>query len=174
MGLSWLREATRTLAEIGAHGRLRFGVFSENNGLTITRARQYDRILGRFLSEDPITNEKLFNQYRYGRNNPSLYLDPSGLEDMEFDTCPDCQPYSPYNDLPEYDPNEHTNPDNRSNSSPNPTINNDITDTIADNANKHSESLFQMGLGPFGILRDLLWHMEAIASKSVFIYFISL
>ncbi len=44
------------------------------------RARYYDPYSGRFLSEDPIGFKgKDLNLYRYVRNNPLRYSDPSGL-----------------------------------------------------------------------------------------------
>ena len=43
------------------------------------RARYYDPQAGRFLGEDPIRFDGGQNFYAYVRNNPILYLDPSGL-----------------------------------------------------------------------------------------------
>ena len=48
-------------------------------GLYYYRARYYDPNAGRFLSEDPIGFDGGHNFYAYVRNNPILYLDPSGL-----------------------------------------------------------------------------------------------
>ena len=44
--------------------------------------RMYDPLIGRFLSPDPYvpdaTNAQDFNRYTYARNNPLLYVDPTG------------------------------------------------------------------------------------------------
>jgi len=44
-------------------------------------ARLYDPVLGRFYAPDPFVASDLtndFNRYIYGRNNPMMYIDPSG------------------------------------------------------------------------------------------------
>ena len=43
------------------------------------RARYYDPSAGRFLSEDPLEFMGERNFYRYGLNNPTNYVDPTGL-----------------------------------------------------------------------------------------------
>jgi RHS repeat-associated protein len=48
-------------------------------GLYYYRARYYDQQVGRFMSEDPARYDENQNFYRYGLNNPIIYLDPSGL-----------------------------------------------------------------------------------------------
>ena len=48
-------------------------------GLYYYRARYYDSVSGRFISEDPIGFTGGFNFYRYARNNPVRRKDPSGL-----------------------------------------------------------------------------------------------
>ena len=47
-------------------------------GLYYYRARYYEPTNGRFLSEDPIWNADR-NRYRYGRDAPTRFIDPSGL-----------------------------------------------------------------------------------------------
>ena len=51
-------------------------------GLMDYRARFYSPLLGRFVSPDTIVPEPTssggFNRYRYTRNNPLKYVDPSG------------------------------------------------------------------------------------------------
>jgi len=52
-----------------------WGVMDEGNGLHFMRARYYDAVLGRFLTEDLEWKCNLFN---YAENNPSKYYDPNG------------------------------------------------------------------------------------------------
>jgi RHS repeat-associated protein len=51
-------------------------------GLIHMNARVYDPAIGRFMSPDPIIQDpydlQSYNRYSYVRNNPLLYLDPSG------------------------------------------------------------------------------------------------
>ncbi len=65
-------------------------------GLYNFNARLYDPAVGRFISPDPAvpdlsgsTNPRnydpqMFNRYAYCRNNPLIYIDPSGLEDDDI------------------------------------------------------------------------------------------
>ena len=50
--------------------------------LTYMRARFYDPVLGRFLSNDPVgftsENPTSFNRYAYANNSPYKYVDPDG------------------------------------------------------------------------------------------------
>lgn len=51
-------------------------------GLTNLGARQYDNLLGRFISVDPVlaaADPAQYNAYQYGKNNPTTYSDPTGL-----------------------------------------------------------------------------------------------
>lgn len=58
----------------------RLGVMEEDNGFFYMRARYYDPITGRFISEDPLGFEGGdVNLYVYVKNNPVLYSDPTGL-----------------------------------------------------------------------------------------------
>jgi RHS repeat-associated protein len=59
------------------------GVLAEPYGLSYMRARYYDPQMGRFLSEDPIGISNDTNLYRYVRNNPTRFADPSGLTYIE-------------------------------------------------------------------------------------------
>ncbi len=52
-----------------------FGVMDEENGLYFMRARYYDPVAGRFISEDPIWD---VNLYAYANNNPHMFIDPKG------------------------------------------------------------------------------------------------
>jgi RHS repeat-associated protein len=66
--------STRT--RYGYTGRERDGL----SGLLYYRARFYDPLLGRFISEDPVGfNGGGMNVYAYVGGNPILYGDPSGL-----------------------------------------------------------------------------------------------
>jgi RHS repeat-associated protein len=48
-------------------------------GLYYYRARYYDPVAGRFLSEDPARFLGGFNLYRYVINDPTGFIDPFGL-----------------------------------------------------------------------------------------------
>ncbi|HET8538365.1 MAG TPA: FG-GAP-like repeat-containing protein [Anaeromyxobacter sp.] len=54
----------------------------EISGLYDFGARHYDPALGRFLSADSlipsVTDSQMFNRYAYARDNPILYVDPTG------------------------------------------------------------------------------------------------
>ncbi|WP_433828546.1 RHS repeat-associated core domain-containing protein [Actinoplanes sp. CA-015351] len=55
----------------------------DNTGLTHLGAREYDPVLGRFVSVDPLQNladPQHWNGYSYGNNNPITLSDPDGLE----------------------------------------------------------------------------------------------
>lgn len=52
--------------------------FDSETGIYEYRARYYDQNLGRFLSEDRIGFNGGMNFYRYARNAPNLFTDPSG------------------------------------------------------------------------------------------------
>lgn len=53
-----------------------------DTGMSDFGARNYDPVLGRFLSIDPVdfteSNIHSFNRYNYGNNNPLKYHDPDG------------------------------------------------------------------------------------------------
>jgi len=55
-------------------------------GLYYYRARYYDPKIGRFISEDPIGFQGGVNFYGYGRNNPTNFVDPSGLDSWFYST----------------------------------------------------------------------------------------
>ncbi len=57
-----------------------YGVMAEPNGFYYMRARYYDPEVGRFISEDPIGfGGGDVNLYVYVKNNPIMFVDPSGL-----------------------------------------------------------------------------------------------
>jgi RHS repeat-associated protein len=53
--------------------------FDTESGIYEYRMRYYDASVGRFLSEDPIGFLGGSNFYRYVRNSPSRFIDPSGM-----------------------------------------------------------------------------------------------
>ncbi|MCP4374090.1 MAG: RHS repeat-associated core domain-containing protein, partial [Deltaproteobacteria bacterium] len=80
-----------------------FGFTSQRNeasfGLMDYNARYYSPVLGRFVSPDSIVPEPGssggFNRYRYTRNNPLKYVDPSGhQEGCNNSNSEDCAPSS--------------------------------------------------------------------------------
>ena len=59
----------------------KLGVMAEDNWFYYMRARYYDPVLGRFISEDPLGfGGGDVNLYVYGGNNPVLVVDPWGKE----------------------------------------------------------------------------------------------
>ncbi len=56
----------------------------EFTGLYYYRARWYDAVVGRFISEDPIGFDGGVNWFAYVENNPVNRKDPSGLVQMPF------------------------------------------------------------------------------------------
>jgi RHS repeat-associated protein len=52
--------------------------FDTETGLCFYRARCFDPATGRFLSEDPIGFRGGLNLYRYVKNQPTRYVDPTG------------------------------------------------------------------------------------------------
>lgn len=58
-----------------------YGVMAEPNGLYYMKARYYDQMVGRFISEDPLGFDGGdVNLSAYTSNNPVNYIDPSGLD----------------------------------------------------------------------------------------------
>jgi RHS repeat-associated protein len=60
--------------------------FDSETGLYYYRARYYDPVGGRFLSEDPIQFVGGVDFYHYALNNPGRLVDPFGYVEMSFDT----------------------------------------------------------------------------------------
>ncbi|MFZ5392262.1 MAG: RHS repeat-associated core domain-containing protein, partial [Patescibacteria group bacterium] len=57
----------------------------EPNGFYYMRARYYDPEVRRFISEDPIGfNGGDLNLYAYVGNNPTMFVDPTGLDRISF------------------------------------------------------------------------------------------
>ena len=89
-----------------------FGFTSQRNevgfGLYDYNARYYSPVVERFISPDSIipdpTSSGGFYRYRYARNNPLKYVDPSGHQECEDDE--DCNPL-----LPPQDPFEEPLPE---------------------------------------------------------------
>ncbi len=88
-----------------------FGFTNQRNeasfGLMDYNARYYSPVLGRFISPDTIVPEPTssggFNRYRYTRNNPLKYTDPTGHYTLDPETGEcfggDCDHYPGYQDF---------------------------------------------------------------------------
>jgi RHS repeat-associated protein len=56
--------------------------YDPETGIRYYRARYYDSNIGRFISEDPIGSLNVRpNFYLYGKNEPTIFNDPSGLKE---------------------------------------------------------------------------------------------
>jgi RHS repeat-associated protein len=60
----------------------------QNYGPSYYRARYYDPTAGRFLNEDRLGFEGGVNFYRYARNSPVLWIDPSGDNEECYSVTP--------------------------------------------------------------------------------------
>lgn len=94
---------TRTLrdpygAPIGSSGVWSSGTgymnkpVTASTGLTTVGARTYDPVIGKFLSVDPVIDTNLPQQntgYTYSGNNPTTYMDPTGLR-LSIGCTPGC------------------------------------------------------------------------------------
>jgi RHS repeat-associated protein len=67
------------------------------------RARYYDPIVGRFLSEDPIRFSGGIDFYFYTRNNPVTFNDPFGWGPSDHGTCGGTTNCDKYRQLKRYD-----------------------------------------------------------------------
>ncbi|WP_342447658.1 RHS repeat domain-containing protein, partial [Micromonospora sp. S4605] len=66
------------------------GGTDDNTGLTHLGAREYDNIIGRFLSSDEVmdlTNPQQMHGYTYAHSNPVTYADPTGNLECGNDDC---------------------------------------------------------------------------------------
>jgi len=81
--------------------------FDSEIGLYYYRARYFDPSAGRFLSEDHLHFQGEGNFYRYAKNNPLLWSDPSGNSSQKSDLCFDVTP-SGMTEKPCTDPNGGT------------------------------------------------------------------
>jgi RHS repeat-associated protein len=62
------------------------GGTKDDTGLTHLGAREYDPTLGRFISDDPVTDHadpQQINGYAYANNNPTTMSDPNGLKSID-------------------------------------------------------------------------------------------
>jgi RHS repeat-associated protein len=68
------------------------GQILDTIGLYYYGARYYDPVIGRFISPDSIVpnpaNPQSLNRYSYCLNNPLKYVDPSGHDDLEWESSP--------------------------------------------------------------------------------------
>ncbi|MGA8144351.1 MAG: RHS repeat-associated core domain-containing protein [Candidatus Acidiferrales bacterium] len=58
----------------------KFREFDFESSLYYYRARYYDPAAGRFVGEDPIQFDGGFNYYTYADNQPTVFVDPFGLQ----------------------------------------------------------------------------------------------
>jgi RHS repeat-associated protein len=79
--------------------------FDSESGLYYYRARYYDPVAGRFLSEDPIAFPGGINFFRFVGNDPTSWRDPSGLQAQD-PTLPPTPPAPP--PPPGWDTTGHT------------------------------------------------------------------
>jgi RHS repeat-associated protein len=70
----------REVSEIGCGRTLRDSESEPN--LSYYRARYYDQNAGRFFNEDPARFDAGPNFYNYVRNNPNIFIDPTGLQQV--------------------------------------------------------------------------------------------
>ena len=71
------------------------GVLQEGEtGLYYMKARHYDSLTGRFISREPLWEERIeanpryANPYQYAFQNPLRFIDPTGLEPQTFSAAP--------------------------------------------------------------------------------------
>ncbi|MFF3246850.1 polymorphic toxin-type HINT domain-containing protein [Streptomyces sp. NPDC002870] len=88
------------------------GTIDSSTGLTHLGAREYDAVIGKFISVDPIIDYRRpqqINGYAYADNSPVTLSDPSGLESCYPINCSgDNGTYGPYKPKnPEKDKAEH-------------------------------------------------------------------
>ena len=82
----WFVKASKFFAGLRLLARCQFliqytGRENDGTGVYYYRARYYEPLLQRFISEDPIGfNGGDFNLYAYVTNNPNEYVDPWGLQ----------------------------------------------------------------------------------------------
>lgn len=63
--------------------------YDSETGLYFMRARYYDPVAGRFISEDPLGAMAGANQYLYANADPVDFRDPGGLEAQQGEPCPE-------------------------------------------------------------------------------------
>ena len=65
--------------------------FDQETGLYFYRARYFDQSVGRFISGDPVGfRGQDINLYRYVKNQPTGFVDPSGLVSIDPSFNPNC------------------------------------------------------------------------------------
>ncbi|MER5215891.1 polymorphic toxin-type HINT domain-containing protein [Streptomyces sp. NPDC002838] len=82
------------------------GTIDASTGLTHLGAREYDAVIGKFISVDPVidpTQPQQINGYTYANNSPVTHADPSGMIIPEcregLIECRGGQPYFPKTDV---------------------------------------------------------------------------
>ena len=58
---------------------------NDSNGIYYYRARYYDPLIARFISEDPLGFRGGINVYAYGYDNPLEFSDPSGTQPPQWE-----------------------------------------------------------------------------------------
>jgi RHS repeat-associated protein len=76
---------------------------NEGNGLYYYRARYYNPVLGRFISQDPRTSVADINAYIYTLDSPTNFTDPFGLRPLTNCEKEKLGPYIPKTDLDKAD-----------------------------------------------------------------------
>jgi RHS repeat-associated protein len=66
--------------------------FDRETNLAYNYHRDYDSGTGRYMQSDPVGPDAGVNTYAYGVGNPTLYIDPDGLDIK----CPDIFDIGPY------------------------------------------------------------------------------
>ncbi len=74
-----------TLGPDGGNSLQYTGRENDGTGLYYYRARYYDPVIKRFISEDPIGVAGGVNLYAYVRGNPLRFVDPRGLTQRDID-----------------------------------------------------------------------------------------
>ena len=81
-----LNEADKSYSNTSVEDLYRKSFYDPETDLYLMRERYYDPEIGRFLSPDPIgfaSGDP--NPYRYAKNNPTNYVDPTGLDAARID-----------------------------------------------------------------------------------------